>query len=146
MLSVHSENNETDSGKSDQKADEKDRSGFLETVFTILSLLLILGIAGYLTWQASKESTEPAFELKAEKSVLRGQFQAINILVKNSGTQAAKDVNISGQAAGNDGKPETAEATIDWLPGQSKRRVTLIFPKDTDTSSPILNVTGFQYP
>jgi uncharacterized protein (TIGR02588 family) len=64
----------------------------------------------------------------------------------NIGDDAAKAVHVIGEATGADGNPVESQATLDWLPGDSKRKVTIIFPADANTADTKVRVAGYEEP
>lgn len=123
-----------------------ERSGTLEKLFTVLSLILITAIVIYLGRESLATQTPAAFILKPADPIKRGDFKAIDVYIENTGDKAAKAVNLKGEVVGPDGKPIEAEATLDWLPGRSSRRATLIFPLDAPTTTPELEIIGYEDP
>lgn len=123
-----------------------ERAGTIEKIFTVISGILIVAITIYLGKESLAKQTPAAFVLKPSDPIERGDFKAIDVYIENTGDQAAKAVNLTGEVLGSDGKPIEAEATLDWLPGRSTRRATLIFPPDAPTTSPQLEITGYEEP
>lgn len=126
--------------------DDKNRTGVLEKIFTIFSVVLLLAIAGYLVKQSFTPETPPAFKVDTEKPAPQGRFQSLTVRVRNIGSRTAKAVNVQAEAPTPDGEKAEAEATLDWLPGHSTRKVTLIFPGDADTSATEAEVVGYEEP
>lgn len=126
--------------------EKEHHSGMLEKLFTVMSLLLLLGVASFLVWQWISGSTPPAFKIEAEAPHKRGDFTNIEVTVENTGNETAKSVQVMAEATGADGKPVDSQATLDWLPGNSKRTVSLVFPLDTDTSGAVVRVAGYEQP
>src|SRR5687767_11171573 len=145
-MTAHQQHNRDDStGNTNSRSGEK-HSGLLEKIFTVLSLLLIIAMVGYLVKETVASHPPAAFEVEQAAPIKRGQFTAVDVFVRNTGDEAAKAVNITGEVAGPDGKPIEAEATMDWLPGKSRRKVTLLFPHDIGTTEPEVEVIGYEEP
>jgi len=130
----------------DQEEDHEDRSGLLERIFTILSLVVILAMTGYLVKETFGTPPPASFEVEVAAPQLRGDYTAVEVFVKNTGEQAAKAVNVRGEIANGPDGPIEAEATLDWLPGSSRRRVTLVFAGDQTTTTPEVRVLGYEEP
>ena len=118
----------------------------LEKIFTVLSLILIVAVIGYLIKESISTETPPAFQLEQADPIKRGQFTAVDVFIENVGDQSAKAVNITGEIAVRGQEPLKAEATLDWLPGRSTRQTTLLFPGDTPTTKPQVEVVGYEIP
>jgi len=137
---------EKTSSDNDQRNNHENRSGLLEKIFTILSLIAILAMTAYLAKESFGTPPPAAFEVKVASPQLRDEFTAVEVYIKNTGEQAAKAVNIRGEIYIDQKKPLEAEATLDWLPGNSQRMVTLIFAGDQTTTSPKVQVLGYEEP
>lgn len=136
----------SDKDQENNRRGEEEHSGTLEKIISISSLILILGITGYLAWESIQDNTPPALDVTLAEPRQQGEFVAIVVAVQNSDDDTAKAVQVRGEAPGADGKPAEAEATMDWLPGQSKRRVTLLFPTDANVSQADVKVVGYEEP
>lgn len=139
-------NGEGEDKRSENSGREDERAGNLEKIFTVLSLILITAIVVYLGKESLATQTPAAFILKPADPIKRGDFKAIDVYIENTGDRAAKAVNLKGEVPGPDGKPVEAEATLDWLPGRSTRRASLIFPPDAPTTAPQLEIIGYEEP
>ena len=140
------EKKKSDEQQNTGSEDDRERAGILETLFTIVSVLLIAAIAIYLVREAARTQTPAAFTLKSSDPITRGNFMAVDVYVANGGDMAAKAIHLKGTVPGPDGSPVEGEATMDWLPGRSTRRATLLFPKDAQTTTPKIEVVGHEAP
>lgn len=136
-----------DSKNGKDKKEENQRSGVLEILFSIFSCGVLLFLIGYLIYQIAQENTPPVIEITESKPRPRGAYTAIMITVRNDGDDAAKAVQIRGEApmAGKDA-PYEAEGSLDWLPGNSVRQVTLLFPPDVNIDDLEVYVVGYEEP
>lgn len=133
------------SGKKAEK-EEHQRSGILEKVFTVFSVILLVFMAGYLVVQIFQESTPPGFLVTPSEPRMRGDFMAVGVTMQNTGDRAAKQVHVRGKAPAGEGEPFEAVATLDWLPGNSSRHVTLLFPAEADLEALVVDVIGYEEP
>jgi uncharacterized protein (TIGR02588 family) len=140
------DNDKDTAGEQRFESNEEQRGSILEKLFTILSALLLLFITGYLLVQSFRDSKPPMFEVQVSVPAARGDFTAVAVLVDNTGDDAAKAVQVRGEAPGADQQPVEAEATMDWLPGKSRRHVTLLFPPDADVSKLEVKIVGYEEP
>lgn len=136
--------------KNDNSAGQRqheERSSVTEKIFTVFSVILVGGLCIFLLSQSFSPPAPPAFAVETAYPINRGENTAIDVYIRNSGKQAAKAVHITGEMPGADGKPVEAEATLDWLPGNSRRQVTLLFPADVQKSgNPEIRVKGYEEP
>lgn len=127
-------------------AHQEERSGLLEKLFTILSVGLLLFLVIFLGVQSFREDEPAAFDVQISSTEKRGDFTAVAVILKNTGDQTAKAVQIRGEAPVAGGKPVEAEATMDWLPAKSQRHVTLLFPPNADFAKLGVKVVGYEDP
>ncbi len=142
-----SDNHEkADKSSEDHDEKEENHSGVLEKIFTVLSLVLLGSLCAFLVWQSFAPSLPPSFQVELGPFEKRGDYVGVEIIVSNIGDEAAKAVQVLGETTGADGEPVDAQATMDWLPGDSKRRVTLIFPADVKQENLDVRIAGYEEP
>lgn len=92
-------------------------------------LVLVLACAGYLlAYAAMHPGGAPHIVLEPiEVSEGSGGSQ-VRVRVRNEGYSTAAGVLIAGTVTAGNGGAEESEVTIDYLPQQSVREVTLVFP------------------
>lgn len=142
---------DTNENRKETNCDDSDqnnaaRTGILEKIFTVMSLVLIVGMSGYLIWQSFTADNPASFKIKTGAVEERGEFLGVEVHITNSGGESAKAVQVRGEVPWQPGRPMEAEATLDWLPANSTRKITLLFPKDADTSAAKVRVVGYEEP
>lgn len=140
------EKNKPDEAHENHEEKEEKHSGLLEKIFTVFSLLLLATLSVYLVYRSFAPDSPPSFKVELGLTEKRGDFQGIEVTVVNIGDDAARSVQVIGEAIGADGNPVESQATLDWLPGDSKRKVTLIFPADANTTTAEVRVAGYEEP
>lgn len=136
-----------ENSSNDEHREQDDRRNITEELFTVFSVLLIISVCGYLGFQSFGIPTPPVFSVETSYPLPRGDLIAVEVYVKNSGEEAAKAVHVTAEMTGNNSQPVDAEATLDWLPGNSKRRVTMVFPGDVVTTTlPNVKIKGYEQP
>ena len=71
---------------------------------------------------------------------------AADVVVDNEAPQAAANVLVEGIARGPDGDEVRSDATLDYVPGLSSRRATLLFPAPFSRDALRVRVRGFTIP
>lgn len=131
----------------DTERREEERASITERLFTIFSIILLASGSIYLVYQSFAPSTPPSFAVEISYQLQRGKYRDVNVYITNSSTEAAKAIHISGELTGQDGKPLESEATLDWLPGNSRRKLTLVFPaEEVTTGIPKIYIKGYEQP
>jgi uncharacterized protein (TIGR02588 family) len=111
-----------------------------------ISVLLILGLSGYLAWQAL--GTESSYipvrvqPLWGEVRPQDGRF-VVPIQVENQGSQTVRDLRIGISYVGEEGEAVEQDTTIDYLGEKSTTRIFVYTP--TDPRQAQLEVTPSLY-
>lgn len=122
------------------------RIPFVELVAGIVGLLIVIATIGYLAFETLRGGPRDpvlAVEILRVRQV-EGSF-AVDVEIRNRGQNAAADVHVA--AATRSGQPDglRAEVRVDYVPGQSTARATLLFAADPG-SAPDVRVVGYAEP
>ena len=107
----------------DREGDSEEHTTWLEWVATIVSCLLIAGLAGVLIHDAMKEHTPAAFKVVTGRPDIVGDSYRIPVRVYNTGDAAARTVMVHVEASAPDTVFVETDLTLDWLPGKSSHSV-----------------------
>lgn len=136
-------------GKNSRKHDLRPRSTTpLEWTAAVAGLLIVCGMVGYLTYYAvlhDAELPEITVTATAPARPLSGGFQ-IEFEAHNHTGATASQVHIEGGLETGGGGTERSEATLDYLPGHSRRSGGLFFRNDPGAGTLTLRATGYQKP
>ena len=115
----------------------------VEMAAGLVSLALILALAGFLVWSGlADQGRPPAFELAVARVYDVGGSTYVEVSARNIGDRTAVQALMRGTAP--DGV--TAEASFDFLPAQSSRTATLVFAKPVGGNEVKLQIIGFADP
>ncbi|MGQ0559764.1 MAG: hypothetical protein ACT4OE_09300 [Sphingosinicella sp.] len=95
---------------------------------------------------AGREDAPAAIVLSAERIHQLGSGHAVEVEARNAGGATAADVQLEGALMDGGEEVEKAAATLDYLPGQSRRRAVLYFTRDPADHRLELRATGYQQP
>jgi uncharacterized protein (TIGR02588 family) len=110
--------------------------GTLEKIASTVSALLIAGLLAVLLWDAFHPNTEPSFTTQLGKvALVSGSYHA-PVTVKNSGDESAKEVVVHVELLASDSVLAESDVTIDWLPGNSSRKVVGVFSRPASGLQP----------
>jgi len=116
-----------------------------EWVIAAASVLLLLGILGYLGYEAvAARHGLPELAVELVEVVPQDEAFLVRITVHNRGERTAAQVGIEGVLATT--SEQTSSLTLDYVPARSSQSGALLFaddPRGTDLS---LRVTGFADP
>jgi uncharacterized protein (TIGR02588 family) len=110
--------------------------------------LLILATAGWLVVDLVRASAAPpAITLRIESTTASASSYVVSISAHNTGGETAAGVRIEGELldAGTN-VIERSEATLDYLPRQSIRKLGLFFENDPAQYRLELRATGYRAP
>lgn len=128
-----------------QKKQQQD-GGWLETLAAWISGLLILAVAAVLVWQEVRTKEPPSFEVRSGDVRKAGEEYHVTLHLRNNGDEAAQQVEIEARLLREGAEPSEAKVTIDWAPGQSSRKGTVVFAEDPRQGELELRVVGYAEP
>lgn len=118
-----------------------------EGAAAIVSTLLVLGVVGYLLYDAvARPRTPPAVTVQADTVLKAGGLWLVRFRAENAGHGTAAAVQVEGELREGDQTVETSEAVLDYVPGESVRRGGLFFRADPRAYRLELRAHGYQEP
>jgi uncharacterized protein (TIGR02588 family) len=116
------------------------RPSALEWAAATIGLIVVLAALGVLAWQGvSGGSTPPDIMVRPAGVERAGAVWRLDLEASNAGERTAQDVVIEGRLG-----DETAQVTLDYLPGHGRREVSLVFTQRPDAAE--LHVLGWVDP
>ena len=116
-----------------------------EWTASLLGGMIVLVTIGFLGFEALQQGdAEPALTVSViQVRDTTGGF-VVDVEVRNQSASAAADVQLAGhnRAAGQQNE---AHARLDFVPGFSSRRASLVFQSDPG-SSPVVRIVGYGRP
>jgi uncharacterized protein (TIGR02588 family) len=118
-----------------------------EGVAAAVSTLLVLGVVGYLLYDAvARPHTPPALTVQADTVLKAGGLWLVEFSAENRGHNTAAAVKIEGELKQGEQTVEASEAVLDYVPGESVRRGGLFFRADPRAYRLELRALGYQEP
>ncbi|WP_161939554.1 TIGR02588 family protein [Paramesorhizobium deserti] len=112
-----------------------------------LSALLILGLLGFLLYQAFFVSPDPPrFAYEIGRIERAGDAFRVPVAVTNQGTETAAGVRLSGMLERDGAVAETAEIEFDYIPRHSTRHGAFLFSADPGAAQLRVRVLGYSDP
>lgn len=94
----------------------------------IVSVIIVLGTLGYLTFEAfQSDADQPALTATVLEIRERNGSFIVEVEVRNASRGAAAEVHLAGVARTRDGRERQGQALVDFVPGFSTRRASLVF-------------------
>ena len=126
--------------------DEREVSRW-EWVAAAVSAALVLFVLGYLLYDAAaRPQTPPAVEVSVDSVARGGGVWRVEFVARNRGQNTAAGVIVEGELKDGERTVETSEATLDYVPGKSKRHGGLFFRQDPGAYRLELRALGYQRP
>jgi uncharacterized protein (TIGR02588 family) len=118
-----------------------------EWVAAAVSTLLVLGVVGYLLYDAvARPHTPPALTVQADTVLKAGGMWLVEFRAENRGHATAAAVKVEGALMEGEETVEASEAVLDYVPGESVRRGGLFFRADPRAYRLELRAHGYQEP
>lgn len=120
----------------------------LEWTAAGIGAVLTLGLLGFLGWEAYERpgGTPPVIEVSLRDVVPAGKGYVAEITARNLSSETAAGVDIEGVLSRGGQEVEQAQATLDYVPGQSERRGGLFFSEDPSEGDLELRALGYAEP
>jgi uncharacterized protein (TIGR02588 family) len=123
--------------------DRKSNTHNIEWVLGACSGLMILGIAGFLCYEAvTRTGGQPELSLRVVERSETATGETVVVEVRNDGHATAASVEVAGTFDGVSWR----QVTLDYSPAHSRRKVTLLFPKRVHNTPIELHVAGYVDP
>jgi uncharacterized protein (TIGR02588 family) len=124
------------------------KNGLEWSVFA-LSLMLVIGTLGYLTWAALMQSDEPAqLEVRLGEPQQRKEQFAVPVSVLNDGDRTAEGVVVEVSLENDSGQEvETSQFEIAFVPRHSTREGEVLFKQNPQIAANVTaRVLGYETP
>jgi uncharacterized protein (TIGR02588 family) len=111
-----------------------------------IALVIVLGTLGFIGYEAFRGGVdEPRLEVAVETTgALPSGFSA-TVLVKNTTRRAAAEVLVEGMVRSGPGQ-QRSEVRLDYVPGLSTRRATLVFQRPPADGRVAVRIVGYTTP
>ena len=118
-----------------------------EWVAAAVSTVLVLGVVGYLLYDAvARPRTPPSLRVSADTVLQADGLWLVEFRATNAGHETAAAVKIEGELMQADSSVESSEAVLDYVPGRSVRHGGLFFLHDPRAYRLELRAHGYQEP
>ena len=116
-----------------------------EWIASLLGGVIVLATIGFLAFEVFQEiNEEPALTVAVIQVREMSASFVVDVEVRNQSRSAAADVHLAGHDR-TTGQQVEAHARIDYVPGFSRRRASLVFQSDPGRT-PVIRVTGYARP
>jgi len=119
---------------------------WLEWAVAGIGLAVTVGVLIVLALSALAPASPPALTVRATSVVPVAAGFRVEVEVRNSGRQTAAGVEVEGVLTPLTGPPETATATLGYVPGGGIETVNLLFRADPRAGALELTVRGWSEP
>lgn len=107
--------------------------------------LLALSLVALFGYQATVRTDGPELSVQIVSQEHTGEGFAVTVDVHNAGGSTAEGVHVAGEVKENGAPLASGQATIDYVPPDSRREITLVFPVDPREPgrSVVVHVDGY---
>ena len=126
----------------------KAASSSLEWVTAIIGGIIAVGLLGLIAWEAigGGDRGPAVVELRVERVTATAGGYVVEVEARNRGTRTAAGLEIEGTLRAGGETFETSRAVLDYLPGNSRRALGLIFTRDPAEHQLEVRPTGYEDP
>ena len=118
-----------------------------EWIVAIASAALVLGVLGFLIWDAVRSPrTPPDITIEVDSIQTAGPGYLVLFRAHNTGRTTAAEVLVEGELEADTGSVETAETTIDYVPAEGRQHGGLYFREDPRRLRLRLRAHGYREP
>jgi uncharacterized protein (TIGR02588 family) len=123
-----------------------ERRNPLETIVLTASALLVAGSIAVLSWQGMRDERPPELVSRVDSVVSRGGAHHLHVTVWNDGDATAAGAQLRARLLRDTAVVAESEAVVQWVPGRSAARATLLFEEDPRAFDVDARVVGFTEP
>lgn len=117
-----------------------------EKIASAISLILVIAVVGFLAREGLRREEPAAFDAIVVSVADRDGFFYLTASVSNQGRESAEQIRIIAWLGDGEALIEESEATIDRLPGRSRREVGFVFRNDPRQHHVTIEIEGYQKP
>ena len=111
-----------------------------------IALVIVLGTLGFIGYEAFRGGgNEPRLEVAIETSGRAPSGFSATVLVRNTTRRAAAEVLVEGVLRSGAGE-QRSEVRLDYVPGLSTRRATLVFERPPLDGGVAVRIVGYTTP
>lgn len=119
----------------------------LEWVVFAVSLILVMGVIGYLSYDAATlGNNQPDIQVSLGASEQRTQGFVIPVTIRNTGDETAEGVRVEVQLKLNGADAETGELEFPFVPRGGQREGYVAFNRDPNTGRLETRILGYEKP
>lgn len=122
------------------------RRPLLEWIVAGFGLVLTLGALSVLAMDLGRPASPPELSARALEITRTAAGFQVEVEVANAGRATAAGVDVEGVLTPTVGQPETATATLDYVPGKGAETLALTFHGDPRAGVLNLTVRGWSEP
>ncbi|HEV7279738.1 MAG TPA: hypothetical protein VGN57_05945 [Pirellulaceae bacterium] len=120
---------------------------WLEWLVFAVGAALVSATVGYLAYDALAVTPRPPkLEVRLGDPVAAPGGFSVPVVVRNRGTKAAETVVVRVEKESDGGESESAELTLDFVPGEASRKGAVVFSGDPASSKLTALPVSFQQP
>lgn len=137
----------SDEEKTKKENGQKRETPFLEWVFAVIGLILVVSVIGFLVYNvAVNEGKSAELNIEVEEIVQNNKGFLVKFVLENTGDETAADVTIEGKLKKGEESVETGDVTVDYVPSHSKKKGGMFFTENPHNFDLQIHAKGFNEP
>ena len=118
-----------------------------EWIVAAIGGAILVAVFGFLLWRAiALPMSAPDIRVEITSIASSGDGHRVEFVARNRAGQSAEGVLIQGELRTGTAPAETAETTIDYVPGRSEARGGLFFRDDPRRGTLTVRALGYEEP
>lgn len=120
----------------------------VEWMASVAGLLIISAMVALLAVEGIRErdGTPPVITVQPLRIASTDHQYVVEVVVRNATRKTAASVTIQGRLKQGNSEVETSQATLSYVPGESRRRAGLIFSHNPRNYEMQFRATGYESP
>jgi uncharacterized protein (TIGR02588 family) len=119
----------------------------LEWIAGGLGVLVVAATLAFIALESYRgESDGPDLQAEVDSVNAGSGGYEVGVIVRNAGRTAARGVIVEGMSSDGRGRESRVQAELDYVPGLSQERATLIFPDRPDRAAVRVRIVSFTTP
>lgn len=137
----------TEEKTSKQNGNQTTQTPFLEWVFAVIGLILVVGVVGFLIYEISTDQEKAAnLNVKIEEIISNDKGFLVKFAIENTGDETAADVTVEGEVKKGTESLEKSDVTVDYVPSHSEKKGGMFFTEDPRNKDFIIRAKGYNEP
>jgi uncharacterized protein (TIGR02588 family) len=119
----------------------------IEWVTGGIGLFIVVSTLAFIGYEALRgDSGQPGLEVSVDTTHKEPSGFSVTVVVRNASRRAAAEVVVEGVLRPKNGHEQRSQVRLDYVPGLSERRATLVFGSPPSDGGVAVRILGYTTP